>query len=125
MMNFSLEWGVLIWQILAFAQVLTVFSIIWFFITQIFTLIYYLDDSYWYPGNQIRIFSVVMVIVQYIVGIWVPMFRMWFSPKFLNRLRKKIQNNLKPFSVNNERPHVEESTVDQKSVDNNQFLVLI
>lgn len=127
MAHLSVEYRVSIRQIITVAHLVTVFSIVWFFIGHIWFFQVFGGNSYWpwYGCGGMRAFTIIMVIVQYIAGIWITIFRIWYSPRVLSWFRKKVQHRLTQFPDNNKCLHTEAPIVDQKSVDNNQCLTII
>jgi hypothetical protein len=86
--------------IFAFTHLTVVFSIIWFFIGHIWIF---------QPKNVCKTnaskFSVVILIFEYIIGIWYLCSRIWNSPSVLQWLQKTIQHRLGKFSDDSKSFH--------------------
>jgi hypothetical protein len=72
-----------------------------------------------------RPFTIVIVTIQYFVGIWMIFVRIWNNPQVLRWVEKKIQHRLNQFSDNDKCVNTEEPTICHKTVHSDASLLLI
>lgn len=82
-------------SIICLGQLLTICSIIAFFAVQICFIIYVAikHDSYCFTSNIVTI-SVILCILNVIVGIWLFYSHIYSNPRLLRRLKKNIEYRL-------------------------------
>jgi uncharacterized membrane protein len=110
-----------IWCLITFAHLVTVFCIIWFFIGHIWFISQFVTcvGGFGYRCNlKMHVFTIIMVVVQYIVGMWMIYCRIWNDSETLRYLRKKIQHRLEQFPDNDKCLDKRDTIACQKNVHN-------
>jgi hypothetical protein len=72
-----------------------------------------------------RPFTIVIVTIQYFVGIWMIFVRIWNNPQVLRWVEKKIQHRLNQFADNDKGVNTEEPTICRETVHSDASLLLI
>lgn len=110
------------------AHLLTAFLIFWFFLGHIWFVDDIVHHSSYYD-HEIHVFTMVMVPIQYVVGIWLLYCCIWNNSRVSPHPNKNIQHLLNQTFNQNECLDTKETTICHESVDDNinidQYLTII
>lgn len=107
---------------MTFAHMMTVFSIMWFFIGHI--LVFVGPVSCWLPRAAIVI-SITLIIIQDVLCIWLIFNFVLNNSRVLSWLTKKVEQRRNQLSNIDKHHKMEEAVVDDKSVQNDKNLMII
>lgn len=110
-----------IWQLITLAYLVTVFSVIWFFIGHIWFIPTFFGE---WVYTSMRTFTIIMAIVHYMVDICVTYGRISHDPQVLCRFVKIIEDWLADLSDPDERVSRKESIADENTEDTNQQIII-
>jgi len=117
-MRLSVENRLCIRIILSFAQLLTAFCILWFFIGHIWFVHALFEPCYMSTRCAAkRTFTLIMVIIQYIIGIWIIFSLIWNTRRVLHGLKRIIQGRLDQFPDYEKHLYTQESTLHSKNTE--------
>ena len=121
MAQLSVECRMFIRLFITLAHLVTIFSATWFFIGHIWFIPVFFGGR---PDTSLRAFTVIMVITQHIVGIWMVAYRVWFNPQVLRWLAQTIEDRLTHLSDLDKYGNEKKSNTDQKKEHKDQPLII-
>lgn len=103
-----------IWCLIGFTHLVTIFCVIWFFIGHVWFLPE-IARQYYACSKTLHHFTQIIVLIQYIAGVWFIFCSIWNSPRTLRWLEKTIQHRLSQFS-NDEQCDDKDNTTEHREI---------
>lgn len=122
MAQLSVECRMFIRLFITLAHLATIFTVIWFFIGHIWFIPVFFGGE---PETSLRVFTMVMVIIQHIVGIWMVSCRVWYKPRVLRWLAQEIVDCLTHLADLDKHDNDNESKTDKKPEYKVQPLIIL